>query len=303
MADRSPDSARILASWKQLSIVGFGLIGRSIAEAVRARAPHVRIIAVEREAGGGGSLAAAEPFVDAVLPASAADPVLASFASSDLVVLATPVSVIIDYLPLALREAPLVTDCGSTKRDIVAVARSLPHGERFVPGHPMAGAGGHATSSADLFEDRSWIVCPEGADPGALADVEAFVAALGASPVRLSAAEHDRAVAWTSHTPRIVASALVNLAGRDGASAAAGPAFERLLRGAGGSPAVWSDVLTTNADEIAQALRQLIRALDDCATELEASDAKRRIPRTLETLAAAESARDGFELPRGVRKR
>jgi prephenate dehydrogenase len=191
-----------------------------------------------------------------------------------------------------LRHPAVVTDCGSSKRAISAAAGALPDRRRFVPGHPMAGAGADRWAlTAQLFEGRTWLLCPEHADPVAVDAVERLVAQVGAKPVRIAAAAHDRAVALTSHAPRLVASALIALAEHEGALDAAGPAFERITRGAGGSPEMWRDILGSNADEIARALRLLVRELSSCAEELEANGTARN----LSTLAAAERAREAFD--------
>jgi prephenate dehydrogenase len=107
----------------------------------------------------------------------------------------------------------------------------------------------------------------------------------------MAATQHDWAVALTSHAPRLAASVLTALVEREGAFVAAGPAFERLMRGAGGSPEMWRDVLETNADQVARALRVVVAALGACADELERGD----VGRSLETLAAAERAREALE--------
>jgi prephenate dehydrogenase len=100
-------------------------------------------------------------------------------------------------------------------------------------------------------------LCPEGSDSDAVAAVEALVRRLGAEPFRLSAAEHDRAVALTSHATQIVASALATVALEAGAEPAVGPAFEGATRVAGGPEEMWADILATNAGPIADALAAL----------------------------------------------
>jgi prephenate dehydrogenase len=185
-----------------------------------------------------------------------------------------------------------VIDCGSSKRAIAGAARGLAGAERFVPGHPMAGAGAdRAATRAELFEGRSWVLCPEGSDPLAVAAAESLVARLGARPVRMNADAHDRAVAWTSHVPRLMASALTALAWREGALPAAGPAFERLSRGAGGSIEMWRDVLSSNSDEVARALRALVSELQACANELERGS----VEQLLLLLSEADRARESFD--------
>lgn len=272
--------------WSKVSIVGLGVIGGSMARALRERLPSVQLVGIDRAevvASGAPRALVGECVVD-----SDVDAVQRAFAGSDLVFLAAPIRGIQRWLAPALASGALVTDCGSTKRELTQAAHALPRGARFVPGHPMAGAGAaRAAARADLFEGRPWVLCPDGVDPAALAAVEALVERVGARPVRMSAAEHDRAVALTSHAPRLVSSALTTLVERAGAFDAAGPAFERLMRGAGGEPEMWRDVLQTNADEIARALRALLAELQACADQLERSE----LEHSLGTLAAAERAR------------
>jgi prephenate dehydrogenase len=277
-------------SWSRVSIVGLGVIGGSMASALRARLPRLHLTGIDREEV--ASAGSARALVDECFSERDSPAVERAFAASDLIFLAAPVSAIRRWLDTALNHEAWVTDCGSTKRELAAAARALPGGGRFVPGHPMAGAGAsRAAASADLFEGRPWVLCPEGAEPAALEAVERLVRLIGGRPVRMSAVEHDRAVALTSHAPRLVSSALAVLVERAGAFDAAGPAFERLLRGAGGSPEMWRDVLQSNADEVAQALRQLLTELSSCVDELERSG----VERCLDTLAAAETARAAFE--------
>jgi prephenate dehydrogenase len=159
----------------------------------------------------------------------------------------------------------------------------------------MAGAGADRSAlSAELFQGRTWLVCPEQADPLAVDAVERMVARVGAQPARIAARAHDRAVAVTSHAPRLVASVLMALAEQEQALAAAGPAFERITRGAGGSLEMWRDILGSNADEVARALRSLVKELESCAVELEQG----RVEHNLSTLAAAERAREAFDTKR-----
>lgn len=194
-------------------------------------------------------------------------------AAADLCVLAAPVSVIESALPVLLETAQVVTDCGSTKRSICAGVAALPRAGRFVPGHPMAGGpeGGARLARAELFYGQSWLVCPENSDADALARVEELIRLLGAKSLHLSIAAHDRAVAYTSHAPQLVASALAVLADRAGALPAAGPAYRATTRSAGGAETMWRDIFAANADEISRVLRQLASELNAVAEGLEAS--------------------------------
>ncbi|GMV16862.1 MAG: prephenate dehydrogenase/arogenate dehydrogenase family protein [Polyangiaceae bacterium] len=274
----------------KLCVVGFGLIGGSIAAASRARRPGARVVAVDASA----VLASASvrALSDERVDASDGPAVERALAAADLAVLAAPVSAIEAELGRALAHARLVTDCGSTKRAIVASAESSVRRGRFVPGHPLAGgpSGGADAARADLFEGQRWILCPEAADADAFARVEAFVRALGATPVTMSAAEHDRAVALTSHVPQLLASALVVLSERRRAGAAEGPGFAGATRVAGGNPAVWRDILVTNADEIASALAELGAELSRVAGDLSRADPNAALA-LIESARAAQRSR------------
>lgn len=269
-----------------------------MARALRERFPHLRLVAIDRDEV--IATAEAQALADRRIADRDEAGAAEAFATSDLVFLATPVSAIRRWLVPALAHSAVVTDCGSTKREISLAARALPGAARFVPGHPMAGAGGgSAAASGDLFEGRPWVLCPEGSDPGAFANVKSLVARLGARPVEMTADTHDRAVALTSHAPRLVASALATLVQEEAAFGAAGPAFERLLRGAGGDERVWGDVLASNADELARALRRVTAVLESCAAELD----RGQVERCLAILVDANHARAEFEAQVAARPR
>lgn len=284
----------------QVTIVGLGLIGGSLALALRERLPNTRVIGIDRDEVIGTESARA--LVQGCVSESDRAATEEALAGSDLVFLAAPVHVIRCWLERALAHRAVVTDCGSTKREIVQSARAVPGAARFVPGHPMAGgAGGRAAARSDLFERQPWLLCPEGVEPAALAVVERLVASVGGRTVLMSAEAHDRAVAVTSHAPRVVFSALAALAQRTGAFAAAGPAFERVLRGAGGDESVWRDVLESNADEVAQVLRELAQTLLSCAADLARREELEQCLAALREGNAARAAFDAHLLGRSPR--
>ena len=256
---------------KRVAVFGFGLIGASIAAALRNAAPHVELIAIDlpRVLNGSEVVALSDERID-----SGDRPrVLLAAEAADLCVLAAPVGVIAAELPALLEAAQVVTDCGSTKRSICAGLRGLPRARRFVPGHPMAGGpeGGAGFARADLFKGQTWLLCPEDSDADAVARVEALIALVGAKSVHLSLIEHDRAVAYTSHAPQLFASALSVLSARAGASVAAGPAYRATTRSAGGAASMWQDIFRANADQISAALRELATELNRVAEGLEAA--------------------------------
>jgi len=245
-----------------VTVLGLGLLGGSFALGLREIEPSAVITAVdlpdvlERPA----ARRAAHELV-AIGHTAAVD---AAVARSDLTLLAAPVRRIVALLPRVLETARLVTDCGSTKRLIVAAAAGSPRRGRFVPGHPMAGApeGGIDLAQPGLFRGRRWLICPDGSDGDAVATVESLVRRLGAEPQRIDAPAHDRAVALTSHATQLLASALAAVALDTNATAAAGPAFDSATRVAGGPVEMWTDILDTNADEIERALAALGAEID-----------------------------------------
>lgn len=237
----------------QLTIVGAGLIGGSVALAAREKGLAQRIVALDRNPAPPAPLRASfDEWIESGIPGAAER----AFEKSELILLATPVRSIMELLPQALASGAWVTDCGSTKLAIAESVAGLLQAERFVPGHPMAGhpAGGLENARADLFQDRRWILCPENSSPDARRHIQQFVQALGARPVELQATEHDRAVAITSHCPQVVASALFLLAQHEHTILTAGPGFYSTTRVAGGAESMWRDIFETNGKEIGKAL-------------------------------------------------
>jgi prephenate dehydrogenase len=254
---------------RAITVFGFGLIGASVALAARACWPNVRVTAIDRAAvlQTPQARANADRLVDSDDVAQRCN----VFADADISVLAAPLGIMEAILPEALKHCRLVTDCGSTKRSMLAVAAQHPERARFVPGHPMAGKpkGGVELADAKLFAGRAWILCPEGAAVEAVETVERFVEGLGAQATRMSAAQHDRAMALTSHVPQLLASALLTLAERGAvAPQARGPGFESATRVAGGPANIWHDIFERNADQISVSLDELIVQLQQIAQTL-----------------------------------
>ena len=267
-------------------MVGLGLIGGSVARAasragmdVRAWTPSGR---GPRDAVDHG-IQAATSLRDAV-------------AGADLVVLAAPPIAslaLVDDLGStgALPREAVVTDVVSTKVAIVERARDA--GLRFVGGHPLAGreTSGYGAADPDLFRDRPWVIVPpEPADDDAEARVATLVAACGARVVRMTAADHDHAVATISHLPLLLAAALAESAAADtdwpAARALAAGGWASMTRLARGDPDMGAGILATNADEVAARLRALATTLDGWAADLTAPDAAQRLRARLEAARA-----------------
>ena len=274
----------------RVTVIGLGLIGGSVALGLR-RIGGFHLAAIDRA----NVLASpmAEQAADERVCSDDADAVAKVLDATELAILAVPVGAIVGFLPEALKRSRFVTDCGSTKAHIAAVAKALPRGSAFVPGHPMTGkpVGGLEHACADLFQGARWLLCPAGCDPLAVQVVEDVVQALGASTVAIDAQEHDRGVALTSHLPQLFASALAVLAAEYGAWQVAGPGFASATRVAGGAESMWRDILSTNAPHIACALRALTRKLESVAGELECEPPE--LDTVLKLLSEARSTRWG----------
>ena len=247
--------------FERIAIVGFGLIGASIALAARERWPSVRLIAIDRQ-----------DIVAAATRTRAADgggDGLGLAADADLVILAAPVREnirIVSELPAHVPGHAVVTDVGSTKRQMTDAAGVLPARLPFIGGHPLAGAaaGGLEAARPDLFAGRPWVLTPTGDQSAALEKLSTFVAALGARVHRMTPNAHDSVAAYVSHLPQIAASALMHLVGeRAGAEglALAGRGLSDTTRLASSPPTIWRDIAATNPDNIDRAIDELIDLL------------------------------------------
>jgi prephenate dehydrogenase len=233
-----------------VAVIGLGLVGGSLARALT-RAGH-RVIGVDRASVRRRALASR------AVAQAMADP-RAAAAAADVVFLAAPPRANRALLRrLAGDDGVVLTDVSSVKAGIVADARRLGL-RRFVGGHPIAGAegAGFAASSPDLFRGQAWVLVP-GRDRRAFRAVRALVLSVGARPVALSAAEHDRVLSFLSHLPQVVAWALMETALGDGATvrrlSLAGPGFRDMTRLARSPRALWREILAENEREVHRAL-------------------------------------------------
>lgn len=266
-----------------VAFLGFGLIGGSIARALRGAggSPDLRLVAWTPN-GTGPERAVA----DGVLDAAAHSPAEA-IGGADLIVLAAPP---LDCLGLldelggpgraSLARGVTITDVASTKAAIVVRAAS--HGLPFVGGHPMAGreTSGYGAATADLFVDRPWVVVRgDGATERDVHAVEALALACGARPIGMDAAAHDAAVAGTSHLPLILAAALVEaVVGADaGADRTDRPFLPELTAGgwrdmtrlARGDVVMGTGIIVTNGPALAGRIRDVRSVLDGWLAELD----------------------------------
>ena len=196
--------------------------------------------------------------------------------------LCAPVGALPALAAEALAAAPpdcVVSDVGSTKRLIVASTDD----ERFVGGHPIAGAetSGVEHARADLFHGAAWYLTPGERSSGVLFErLHRVVVALGARPVAIDAETHDRLLALVSHLPHVLANVLVSQAARTRSEVGealprVGPSFRDATRVAGASSRVWSDIYAANAEAIADQIEELVERLRKVAGHLRAGDIAR----------------------------
>ena len=283
-------------TFKQVTIIGTGLIGGSLGLALKRRRLASRVVGCDRA-----------PVLErakecGAIDAGAANPADA-VRGSDLVVLATPVLAIIDHvqrLGPAISPRTLVTDVGSTKLEVTKrAAKSFGRtaGQRFLAGHPMAGKeqSGVDYADADLFEGAAWLFTPlprQNVHAGLCGEFVHCVEKLGATVAMLDPDIHDRFCAWISHLPQMistaVAAALVDEFGPDAPLLDIGGRALRELTRISGSPySMWRDVAITNKENLSQALLKIEQRLahirenldtKQLAEEFERAHQLRKIP-------------------------
>ena len=280
----------------RVAILGPGLIGGSIALALRAKSPDTKISIWGRR----------PEQLQEILKRGLADSVetdpAAAVREASLVVLCTPVGTMRDLaqaiLP-GLSPTTVITDAGSVKATVVDQLETI-LGGRFIGAHPMAGSerSGLGAAQAHLFEGAPCLITPTGkSDPAAQARVSEFWKSVGCSVTTMNAAEHDRLVARISHLPHALAFALVNLIVdtlSPEAQQLAGGSFRDATRVAASDPLLWTGILTENRTEVAAALREMSKLLKSMATALgdENPDS------ILDFLKRAKDHRDSLPLPR-----
>jgi prephenate dehydrogenase len=290
----------------RIALLGLGLIGGSIVRAVRS---YGWGIAAWTPSGEGPRRAREAGVID-----TAAATIGEAVAGADLVILAAPAGTclaLLDELSGAARAAlapdAVITDVASSKALVCERAAAL--GLRFVGGHPMAGkeTSGFTAADGTLFQGRPWVVVAPPGDPRATGRVEMLAAACGARVVRMTAAEHDTAVAAISHAPILVAAALVEavcggpgaepMPGWDTARGLAATGWASATRLARGDPAMGAGIASTNAAPVAARLREIRARLDEWIALLEVTDADGLADEALirNRLAAARDRLDAAE--------
>lgn len=254
-----------------VGIVGVGLIGGSIAAALRKRNFAGRIIGMGRNAARIEQARAARLIDLAVTEAS-------QMSSADLSVVCTPVDRIVDdvrSLATHAAESALITDAGSTKAEICgALSAGLPGRTIFIGSHPLAGSEkqGFEHADPDLFVGRVCVLTPNASTPVAeLARLRRFWEFLGAEVLEMPADAHDRALAQTSHVPHAAAAAIALTLETANAKLTAG-GFRDTTRIAAGDPELWSAIFLSNSQEVAAGIEALERQLSAIRAAVQSKD-------------------------------
>jgi prephenate dehydrogenase len=265
--------------FERVAIIGVGLIGGSFSLALKEKKLCGHVVGAGRSAAN-LETALERGAIDSIAPDAAT-----AAQDADLVLIATPVAQfeqVLASIKSNLKPNAIVSDAGSTKRDVVAAARKGLGTKvaRFVPAHPIAGAekSGAGAASADLFRGRRVVLTPLAENGGE--DIETIAgawSAVGARVSRMTPEEHDGVFAAVSHLPHLLAYALVNEVSRRPNSAqlfgyAAG-GFRDFTRIASSHPEMWRDICVANSDQLLKEISNFSVELESIRRFLENGDA------------------------------
>ncbi len=281
--------------FKTYGFVGLGLIGGSIARAIKAFSPDSRIIAytphpetVDR--------AFQEKVIDTPLYRIGAE-----FGSCDYIFLCAPVEINNENLNTLIpyiNYKTTITDIGSVKTSIHEHVKRLGLEEQFIGGHPMAGTEriGFNNSKATLLENAYYILTKtDQTDENRLRDYEELVRNIGAIPLTVPYFQHDYITAAISHVPHVISASLVNLVKDNDTedqlmkTIAAG-GFKDITRISSSSPVMWNQICITNSDNISELLGRYIDALCDIKLSIDEQDEKK----IMEFFSSARQYRESF---------
>jgi cyclohexadieny/prephenate dehydrogenase len=265
--------------FQRVAILGFGLIGSSLARAIAANGLAGEIVC------GDISQAVCDSVIELCLAAHATTDLAAAVEEADLVVLAMPVGAcgaVAKTIAPHLKAGAIVTDVGSVKtRVIETVAPALPSHVRFVPAHPLAGTenSGPRSGFAELFTGRWCVLTPlPGGDAGAVANIRALWEGCGAHVEEMDAEHHDRVVAIVSHLPHLIAYSIVDTATQlqDDAQAevikfSAG-GFRDFTRIAASDPIMWRDIFLNNREAVLEMLQRFTEDLTNLQKAIRRGD-------------------------------
>jgi prephenate dehydrogenase len=280
-----------MPKFKKIAVVGIGLIGASLASALKESDPEIEITAIDRNA---ESIKKAEKLK--IIDQGFTE-IKDNLKDRDLIFIAVPVAAIpsvIRKIKIGSKNKQLLVDAGSTKKEIMLQAEEILTGTEkiFIGGHPMAGShkSGLDWHKSNLFEDAPFILTPWIKKSKSLLSIEAalkksaikedllgqlrqLIENLGAKVHIISAEEHDRCTAYLSHLPHLLSSALVNLSSEKDFDSSflelSGSGYKDMTRIAGSSPELWQDIIISNRTNLAELISKYIAELKELQLNLE----------------------------------
>jgi cyclohexadieny/prephenate dehydrogenase len=264
----------------KIGIIGFGLMGASLALALREAEPALTFVIADRDPG--HREVARRLFPDAVI-----DDDLPGIAGlSDILFLATPVrtmGAIVQQIGPFLKPDMILTDLGSVKEQVIRdVAPHVPGDCHFIPGHPVAGRERSGPNDADplIFKDRNWVLTPDqNCNSEALDRLTKLLERLPIAHVlRLDAPSHDRVLAFNSHLPHIIAFAAMLESAKIGEDLGvdmrnfSGGSYDDMTRVAAADPVMWRDIFLTNGERLEEMIRALIGRMENILDAMHAGD-------------------------------
>jgi len=260
-------------SFNKISIIGVGLIGGSLGLALKEKNPNFKIAGIDKQ-----------EIIEKAITRGAIDKGTVNLEEgikeADIVIIATPVKTILNILTQInpfLKKGCIVTDTGSTKKQIIERANKvLSKDAFFIGGHPMAGSEEYGIDSADshLFQDKTYILTPtKKSNLIAIEKISSLIKMIGANRLILDHLEHDRIVGAVSHLPQIMSVSLMNMIGElaqkennNNYFKAIGEGFKDMTRIALSSCKIWEDICDTNKEailEMIQEFKQYLNLIED----------------------------------------
>ena len=282
----------------KIGFVGLGLIGGSIAKAIKNKYPETRMIAVASKD------ATCKQACDAGVIENDRNVDLSEFSDCDIIFLCSPVQVNVDYMEKLVKVIGtdcILTDVGSVKGDISKAASRLGIADQFIGGHPMTGAEktGFENAREALLENAYYILTAEDDfDKTVLDEFSDFISSLGPVTLKMKPEDHDHATAAISHLPHVVSASLVNLVkntddefGTCKTIAAGG--FKDITRISSSSPVMWQHICLTNKDEILKLLDAYTEELSKFREVIASSDDRG----IMDLFTSAKDYRDSLSIP------
>jgi len=264
----------------KITIIGLGLIGGSLAKALRHKYPHISIAGIDNN-----SEYVVKALSDSVIDIAPAD-IRDAVKESDIIFLCTPVKTIAQILlsvAAYAKEGAIITDTGSAKQEIMETADFSMHtGVYFIGGHPMTGTehSGYHSSIPHLFENAYYILTPQSNTPQNKIDsLNTLLSSIGAIPIVMDAQSHDYVVGGISHLPHVLASSLVNAVDNmrdtdDYKLKLAAGGFRDITRIASSNPNMWRDISLSNKKHLINLIASVIDNLKEFNVWLESNSSE-----------------------------